>query len=333
MLSESGTGKLKKVRLYFPYPEWDLFRQTPYSNGIWGNYQFFLEDTEKEYDYWVIYTDSNLQKENCNCPPENIFFFTVEPPSIKYFGTNFLKQFPHVITCQENIKQKGVIQGQCGVPWFVGKNYDELINMPPFEKNKTISVITSNKVYTKDHEKRIEFALKLKTYFKDEIDLFGRGINPFDDKWNVLAPYKYSIAIENDNLNNLNTEKIHDCHLAYTFPLYYGCPNLSEILPDKSFQRINIYEVEKSLKIIETILNDTSHYHHHLPFLQEARILYLNHHQFFPLIGSYLDDYSTNGNAKVVTINKSHLVEKIYTKVKHTFDFKVYRKKLKQLSF
>lgn len=321
---ESGINSFKKVRLYFPHTNWPLLRQTPNHSGIWGNYKFYIEDTEPTYDYWVILSDYLLEEISCTCPAENIFFFTWEPPDIQYFGANFLKQFPYVVTCHKNINQKGTIHGQCGVPWFVGKNYDELTTQEQPPKTKDISIILSNKIMTKVHEKRVEFSLKLKDYFKEKVDIFGRGINGFDDKWDVLAPYKYSVAIENTNLDFYNTEKIYDCYLSYTYPFYYGSPNLSEVIPPKSFERINVCKVDESLRIIESILNDDSHYKNHLPFVEEARLLYLFKYQFFPLITGYLDVYGVESkNAKPVTIRKSRIIEKVYTKLRYAYDFKV----------
>lgn len=50
------------------------------------------------------------------------------------------------------------------------------------KKTKLISVITSNKAFTKGHLKRIEFVEKLKAYYGDKLDVFGQGFNSFEDK-------------------------------------------------------------------------------------------------------------------------------------------------------
>ena len=70
--------------------------------------------------------------------------------------------------------------------------------------------------------------MALKKHFGDQIDLFGRGLNDFEDKWDVLANYKYTVAIENDFCDDWVTEKYFDCILSNTLPFYYGCPNLGQ---------------------------------------------------------------------------------------------------------
>ena len=62
----------------------------------------------------------------------------------------------------------------------------------------------------------------------NNVDFYGRGINPIDSKLEGLKDYHFSVAIENGPFENFFTEKILDCMLAGTIPIYYGCPNISE---------------------------------------------------------------------------------------------------------
>jgi hypothetical protein len=166
----------------------------------------------------------------------------------------------------------------------VGKSYDELMALAEVPKTKKISMITSNKTMNDGHKKRLEFCFKLKDYFGSAIDLYGRGIRDFDDKWDVLAPYEYSIAIENDVVPHWMTEKLYDCFLAHTFPIYYGCPNIAEYFNSKAFETIDIHNLDDSKKTIEKILNTPGHYVQHLPDIKAAKIRYLEHYNIFPLI-------------------------------------------------
>ena len=43
-----------------------------------------------------------------------------------------------------------------------------------------------------------------------------------------LMKYKFHIAVENSSLPNYMTEKLHDCFLTKTVPIYYGCPNIAD---------------------------------------------------------------------------------------------------------
>ena len=66
---------------------------------------------------------------------------------------------------------------------------------------------------TEGHQKRLLFVNELQKNFKDQIDFFGFGFNPIDNKKDAIDPYHYSIALENSNMNNWFTEKITDIHI------------------------------------------------------------------------------------------------------------------------
>ena len=159
--------------------------------------------------------------------------------------------------------------------------------------------------------------MKLKKYFNDEIDLFGRGINDFEDKWDVLAPYKYNICIENTKQDDYFTEKINDCFLSFTFPIYYGCNNLNKYYSPSSFKEIDINSYDFSLRIIENILNDKSHYNEHLNSINVSRQKCLNSYNIFPIITSFLDQI---GKSTIPSTNN-----KLYNSF---FDIKTIREKL-----
>jgi hypothetical protein len=55
------------------------------------------------------------------------------------------------------------------------------------------------------------------------------GNNPMigDSKAPLFLDYQYSIVIENCRENNYFTEKLMDCLITKTIPIYYGCPNIS----------------------------------------------------------------------------------------------------------
>ena len=61
---------------------------------------------------------------------------------------------------------------------------------------------------TEGHKKRLLFVNELQKTFKDQIDFFGFGFNPIDNKKDAIDPYHYSIALENSNMNNWFTEKL-----------------------------------------------------------------------------------------------------------------------------
>jgi hypothetical protein len=96
-----------------------------------------------------------------------------------------------------------------------------------YDKTKLISFITSNKVMTKGHQFRVNCAQTLMSK-SVPIDFYGRGIKDIIGKIEGLQDYKFSVTIENGKYDNYFTEKILDCFLTGTIPIYNGCDNISE---------------------------------------------------------------------------------------------------------
>lgn len=285
-----------KVKLTLPYPNWPIGRQTPgwkpnWSTFFplkWGNFQFYVNDIyTTECDYWVIF-EGLLFDENVKCDKKNIIFIGGECTGTGTYSAEFLDQFGKVITCQDRITHSDKTLFHTANPWFVGKTYDELIASNLVPKSKNISIICSNKQFTDGHKKRYDFCMKLKDYFGSDIDLFGRGIKDFEDKWEVLSEYKYSIAIENYVEPNWFTEKLYDCFLAHTIPFYYGCPNVDNYFSKDSYIGIDLENFEHSKIVIEKTLNNNSNYQAMLPSVIESKIKYLDHYNIFPVITNFI---------------------------------------------
>ena len=61
-----------------------------------------------------------------------------------------------------------------------------------------------------------------------EIDALGYGYRPIQPKSAGLAPYRFSVVIENIREQHYFTEKLVDAILCKTVPIYWGCPNISD---------------------------------------------------------------------------------------------------------
>ena len=282
---------LKRIKFITGNPTFELNQYlmglTPNKSGKYDNCEFFFNQDTKEFDYLVIF-DSLPEKIYIEGNVVTIFI-TGEATAIKSYPQEFLEQFDHIITSQPNIKHQSVTLRSPGHTWFSKKTYDELLKMKEIKKEKLISIVVSNKKTTQGHRDRLDFCLKLKEKLGDKVDLFGRGFNDFNDKWEVIAPYKYSIAIENSIEDHWITEKLGDCYTSHTFPFYMGAPNVHEYYDSNSFVLIDIYDFENSLDKILNVLNDSRHYENHLAYLQEAKLNYINKHSMVPMICDFIN--------------------------------------------
>lgn len=119
------------------------------------------------------------------------------------------------------------------LPWIKPQTEDMSI-----EKTKFCSIIASPKNYAYGHKMRHAIA----TTFKDHIDVFG-GVNDSPkvsgiDKWDKspgLKDYMFSFVVENDRYPTYYTEKLTDCFMVGTIPVYWGAPDIGDIFDINGF--------------------------------------------------------------------------------------------------
>ena len=95
-----------------------------------------------------------------------------------------------------------------------------------YPKNKLCSIVTSSKYWAQGHRKRLEILNNLEY---TTLDKYGRDINPITDKTDGLKDYAFSFAIENSSERGYYTEKLLDCFLTGTIPIYWGDPGIDTI--------------------------------------------------------------------------------------------------------
>ena len=112
-------------------------------------------------------------------------------------------------------------------------------------KNKKISFIFSDKVGTYGHC----FRHQIFNNFKNKLDCFGHGVKSIATKDLALNDYMFSICIENSYVENYFTEKLIDCFMTGTIPIYCGCNNIFNY-----FNKNGII-IFKNIQELECILN------------------------------------------------------------------------------
>ncbi|VVB63828.1 Uncharacterised protein [uncultured archaeon] len=320
-----------RVKLSDPFTSWPVSRQTPGSRGVWGDFEFIINREVKECDLWVVYEGLN-DEESAFCPPQNTILITGEPPEIKKYHPSFLAQFATVITCQTDINHPNIILSQQSQPWHAGVvrnpggnivklDYDYFQTLREIHKTRLLSVICSSKSMTKGHKQRLRFVKKLETHFGKDIDVFGTGFNSIPDKWDAIYPYKYHIVLENSSIANYWTEKLSDTFLARSYPIYYGCKNLSSYFPTFSFTPIDINEPDQAIPIIEEIIEDRT-YERSMKYIMESNSLVLDKYNLFPMIAQVCSEMKlTSSSFETVDIRpESTFIGKFSKIVNAAFD-------------
>ena len=117
----------------------------------------------------------------------------------------------------ENVVQLAVVDS-----WVDGNVVDNT-----FPKTKTCSLIASEKQDLQGHKLRHQIVAWVRKKGSD-VDVLGRGFAPFGLKQEGLLPYHYSVVIENVQETDYFTEKLLDCLLCNTLPIYWGAPNIGD---------------------------------------------------------------------------------------------------------
>ena len=95
-----------------------------------------------------------------------------------------------------------------------------------FEKTKLVSCIVSDKTMSDGHNLRLDIANQLSK--TGQVDMYGKAFNYIHKKIDSIKDYMFSFAMENDFYPSYFTEKLHDCFLTGTIPIYLGPPNIGD---------------------------------------------------------------------------------------------------------
>lgn len=255
--------------------------------NIVNNCKFFINEECKSPDVWLVIEDLDLENNKCLISPDKIAFLSAESAwPVGYYSETpqidvFLNQFAHFYTCHE-INRDSSNSELPFLPWMINANHGPSIfanhsrNIEYFKKleriakPKSLSVFCSNQQWTENHRMRFRFTSRLKEHFKDRLDWYGNGVQKLEQKWDGLAPYKYSLVLENTSRNLVMSEKIYDSFLTLTYPIYWGSNSASEFFNPKSFSSIDIFDFKGSVQIIEQILHEDP-YEQALPYILESK--------------------------------------------------------------
>jgi hypothetical protein len=281
--------------------DWDcsgVVRQTPGERGEWDSIHFTTEPV-RECDYLIMFNNRCLDAVQARCPRENVWCIIQEPylPGLYDWIVEGHEPFARVFTHHVPSADPKYVRSFPILPWGVGLTYDELLGSEVPVKTRGVSWIASNLNFLPGHRRRRalrEFLIRVKP---DAVDIYGRGIRYIKLKWDALAPYRYSLAIENSNSADYWTEKVADCFLSWTVPLYDGCTNLEDYFSADSFVRIDARDHAGTLRKIEELLR-SDEWERRLPAVRESRARVLSEYQMFPALARAIHSYGTDARER-----------------------------------
>ena len=175
----------------------------------------------------------------------------IEPPIIN--GENYVnivkikENFKYIFTHHKNILSQvdNAVYIPHGGTWL----REEDINI--HEKSKVVSCIFSWKNWNPYHRMRFRVYDRLKD--DEKVHFYGSGCEKtIDLKIDALKDYMFSIVIENSIESDYFTEKILDCFLSGTIPVYVGSKTTSQYFDENG---IIYFEGDEDLPEILNKLN------------------------------------------------------------------------------
>jgi hypothetical protein len=190
--------------------------------------------------YIYIELDS-LSIPNLNIVRDSVYL-QVEPNAIINAREFLLKnssRFKYIITYDDIVLNSvpNAVKYLYGTTWIKEENYN---NIDISLKNFKISTLVGFKNWTPGHNLRQELYNKQKelsdfplTIYRSNHgmqlqDISNNLLLPNDNKLNLFIEFQFSVVIENSQQANYFTEKLVDCLITKTIPVYWGCPNIPE---------------------------------------------------------------------------------------------------------
>lgn len=167
------------------------------------------------------------------------------------------------------------------------------------EKAKNMSLIASAKKSTQGHRLRHEIAAWCAAGGHD-VDLLGLAYSPIETKEDGLLDYRYSVVIENARETGYFTEKLIDCLLCETVPIYWGAPDIGHFFDVRGML---ICESAEDIRQAIAIAGSDDYKRRHTPIEQNRRTAmhYLDYEksaaEAIQLQLSGTQSAETNGNA------------------------------------
>jgi hypothetical protein len=217
-----------------------------FSSSNWFKPTFFEWDFKNTDGNIIFLTDRNVHEHHL-FPNKKKYAWLVESPAITPDSYNYVyenyEKYDKIFSHSKRILQ---FPNSYFLPIGGCHLNEDQISLQE-EKNKLISMIFSFKNFSTGHRMRFDIFNK----FNNLIDCMGSGIDGKHlPKFYSCDQYCFSIVIENHKEDFYFTEKIVDCFLTGTIPIYWGCPSIKTIFNGNGFFTFDTIEE------LENIISD-----------------------------------------------------------------------------
>lgn len=152
-----------------------------------------------------------------------------------------------------------------GTTWIPKEIYS---NLDMLKKEFKISTLASSKLINNaagHHFRQIihhnqtllnNFPITFFRSLRTQPYLTDYGDNPFlefDSKTGLFEEFEFSIVVENSQQENYFTEKLIDCLLTKTIPIYWGCPNISEFFNTSGWIILTNTTIEELISKLQSL--------------------------------------------------------------------------------
>ncbi len=215
-------------------------------SNIDPNWPNILIDFHREIDLYVDSLHGFTENENYK------ILWVKEVEEISRFKDKAIRnheKFDLILTYDQEILDlcRNSVMFEFGTSWVFDYDFKA-------EKAFRISHLTGSKSITYGHRLRQEVYLK-QTEFSNPIDFYVSSRSPIQnlyeskqlgDSKKPLFESQFHICIENSKQKNLFTEKLIDCLVTKTVPVFYGCDNIGDFFDTRGF-----FQVEDFHQIVE----------------------------------------------------------------------------------
>lgn len=224
----------------------------------------------RRYSLGLFLNDTALNPACFRYPRRRRVALLLESPIRGIFARPELLQrrYSYVFTYHRQLLERGepYVPFYYGVSW-VGKS----VASQEFEKTRLLSFVGSI-LHGDAHGYSLRKAVAQRLMADGLGDCFGRGIRDIENKATGLADYCFSVAMENFQQDYYFTEKLIDCFLMETVPVYWGCPGIGEIFDQRGILRFQT--LDDLIRIVGGLSVDQ--YRAMLPFVLKNKQIVLD---------------------------------------------------------